>query len=75
MCACTERGNSIANDDAKESDYRAIYEADVDINKLCNLACKRNYCLSDICEAKPKVEYNDEDLSAVNDLDSDEVRR
>jgi hypothetical protein len=75
MCACTERGNSAADDNAKDGDYRAIYEIDVDINKLCNFACKRNYCPSDICEAKPKVEYSDEDLSAVNDLDGDEVRR
>jgi hypothetical protein len=75
MCACTERGNPVADDDTKEGDYRAIYEADVDINKLCNFACKRNYCPSTICEAKPKVEYSDEDLSAVNDLDGDEVRR
>lgn len=73
MCVCTERGNLVADDDAKEGDYRAIYEVDVDINKLCNFACKRNYCPSDICEAKPKVEFSEDDLNKVND--GDEVRR
>jgi hypothetical protein len=33
MCACTERGDLNADDNAKEGDYRAIYEVDVDINK------------------------------------------
>ena len=73
MCACRERGELVPNDDAKEGDYRAIHEVDVDINKLCNFACKRKYCPSDICEAKPKVEFSEDDLTEEND--DDEVRR
>jgi hypothetical protein len=69
MCACTERGDLEADNNAKEGDYRAIYEGNVDINKLCNFACKRNYCPSDICEAKPKLEYSDEELDAEQDGD------
>jgi hypothetical protein len=74
MCACTERGNSAADDDAKDGDYRTIYEIDVDINKLCNFAYKYNYCPSDICKAKPKIEFSDEELDEANLFNGDEVR-
>jgi hypothetical protein len=74
MCACTERGNSAADDDAKDGDYRAISEVDVNINKLCNFACKRNYRPSGICEAKSKIEFSEEELDEANSFYGDEVR-
>ena len=68
LCHCAERGIMRPAPAANDCEYREFNASDVEFNRMCNFACKRNYFSLNICGNK-EIEFDKTELAEVNDGD------